>query len=161
MGDRLDPWDEALAASLTGGPLLDLDGLEESSGLPRAVLEALIREGLLIPRSTEPEPLFDVSDTAVLAEGTRLLEQGLPLAELLALARSVDAALRPVAEAAVDLFSRYIRDSVEGSSATAEEASNRLVEAFETMLPAAARLVGYHFRRLVSAAALRRIDPDA
>ena len=93
--------------------------------------------------------------------GLQLLEAGLPLGELLALAREHDAAMRPVAERAVDLFVRFVRDPIRGGAPSEEEAADRLTEAFAKMLPATGALVGSHFRRLLIAEAQRRIETAA
>lgn len=163
MTEPLDPWDEALAAVLSGGTdveLLTVEELAATSGVSLPLLEALAREGLLVPRRRRPVPLYDPTDIQAINEGVALLDQGLPLGELLHLARELDTALRPVAEAAVEVFARYVRDSVEATARSAEEASERLVAAFETMLPAAGRMVSHHFQRLVIAAALRRLTGE-
>lgn len=160
-GDRLDPWDRALLAALSGEDDPHLETLEElaaSSGAPLPLLEALAREGLLIPRRVDPEPVYDPADAEAVRAGLAVVEAGLPLAELLDLARRMDEAMRPVAEASVEVFARFVRDSVEASADDEGEAAERLVGAFRVMLPAASRLVEHHFRRLVIAAALRRLE---
>lgn len=158
---RLDPWDRALLAALSGDddPHLEtLDELAVTSGAPRPLLEALAREGLLIPRRSEPEPAYDPADAEAVRAGMEVVEAGLPLAELLDLARRMDEAMRPVAEASVEVFARFVRDQVEATAEDDSEAAERLVSAFRLMLPAASRLVEHHFRRLVIAAALRRLE---
>lgn len=161
MNERLDPWDrallEAVAPETGSGHLVTLDELSASSGISLPLLEALAREGLLIPRVEEPEPRYDPEDADAVKAGLSLVEAGLPLAELLDLARRMDEAMRPVAERAVDVFVRFVRDSVEATAVDDEEAAARLVEAFRTMLPATDRLVGNHFRRLLLSHALRRM----
>lgn len=156
----MDPRDTALRRAL--GPddtqdLHTLDSLAEHTGLSPTLLEALTREGLLVARTEEPEPLFQLGDVDAIRAGLELVEAGLPLAELLEVARQADRAMRPVAEAAVDTFVRFVSDPVEGTAPSEEEAAERLVAAFETMLPAARRLVGYHFERLLLEDARRRL----
>lgn len=156
----MDPRDTALRRAL--GPddsqdLHNLDSLAEHTGLSPTLLEALTREGLLVARSQEPEPLFQLGDVDAIQAGLELVEAGLPLAELLEVARQADRAMRPVAEAAVDTFVRFVSDPVEGTAPSEEEAADRLVAAFETMLPAARRLVGHHFERLLVEDARRRL----
>ncbi len=116
-----------------------------------------MREGLLIPQVSEPDVLFDPSDAEAVKAGLELMEAGLPLGELLDLARRMDDAMRPVAAQAVEVFARFVRDSVEASSETGDEAAARLVEAFRTMLPATSRLVGHHFRQLLVSDARERM----
>ena len=157
---ELDPWDEALLAALEPGPkgrLLTLPELAEASNFSTTLLEVVIREGFLTPVEDDPEPLFESSDAESLKAGLALVEAGLPLGELLDLARRTDAAMRPVAERAVEVFARYVRDSVEANASSDQEAVTKLVSAFTTMLPATGRLVDHHFRRLLIEGARRRL----
>jgi DNA-binding transcriptional MerR regulator len=156
----MDPRDVALRQALAPeeeGSLLTLPQLAEKADLSLPLLEALARQGLLLPRREDPTPLYHLDDAAAIRSGLELVEAGLPLGELLDLARRADEAMRPVAEAAVDAFVRYVSDPVEGTAPSEEEAAARLVEAFEQMLPAARRLVGQHFQALLIADARRRI----
>lgn len=160
----MDPRDAALHQALapdTAGSLHTLTELADRTGLSPALLEALTREGLLIPRVEDPEPLYHLDDAEAVRAGLELVEVGLPLAELLEVARRADEAMRPVAEAAVDAFVRFVSDPVEGTAPSEEEATARLVDAFETMLPAARRLIGHHFQRLLVEDARRRLKGDA
>lgn len=166
----LHPADAALAAALDtplpdeaaagDGRLVTLDELADNAGLPLAVLEAVEREGLLVPRVEGPPARYASSDVDVVRAGVRLLETGLPLGELLDLARRTDDALRGVADHAVETFLRFVRDPVRGTADSDEEASERLVSAFQQMLPAAGDLVGSHMRRLVLAAAKARLAQE-
>jgi hypothetical protein len=159
----LDPWDEALLAALEQNPqeqLLSLPELAEASNLSAALLEVVVREGFLTPVSDDPEPRFALADAESLKAGLALVEAGLPLGELLDLARRTDAAMRPIAEQAVDVFARFVRDSVEANAENDEEAIRKLVAAFTTMLPATGRLVDHHFRRLLVEGARRRLAGD-
>lgn len=161
---RLDPWDEALLAALdhsTSGHLLTLDELAKAADLSPTLLEVIVREGFLTPRQNGETPRFDPADIEPIKAGLALVEAGLPLGELLDLARRTDAAMRPVAEEAVEVFARFVRDSVEASAGSEEEAAERLVEAFRAMLPATGRLVDHHFRRLLLEGARRRLGPGA
>jgi hypothetical protein len=159
-GERLDPWDEALLAALEspeGTALLSLSELAEAANLSPTLLEVVVREGFLTPRRDGPIPMFDLADVEPLRAGLALVEAGLPLGELLDLARRTDAAMRPIAEEAVEVFARFVRDSVEANAGSEEEAAARLVEAFRAMLPATGRLVDHHFRRLLLDGARHRL----
>lgn len=160
----LDPWDQALLAALDNsgsGHLLTLDELAKAADLPPSLLEVIVREGFLAPRQNGDVPRFDPADVEPIKAGLALVEAGLPLGELLDLARRTDAAMRPVADEAVEVFARFVRDSVEANSGSEEEAAERLVEAFRAMLPATGRLVDHHFRRLLLDGARRRLRPGA
>lgn len=156
----MDPRDRALHRALVGEEredLLTLSELAERSGLSLPLLEALAREGLLVPRIDDDDPRYHAGDAEAVRAGLDMVSAGLPLAELLDVARRADEAMRPVAEAAVDTFVRFVSDPVEGSSRDDDEAAERMVGAFETMLPAAGRLVAHHFQRLLVDAARRRL----
>lgn len=159
----MDARDAALRRALgpdEAGSLHTLPELAEATGLSPALLEALTREGLLLPRLTVSEPLYHPDDAEAIRAGLELVEAGLPLAELLEVARRADEAMRPVAEAAVDAFVRFVSDPVEGTAPSEEEAAIRLVDAFETMLPAVRRLIGHHFQRLLLEDARHRLRDD-
>lgn len=150
----LDPADQALAAALTtaapsAAPAASTYTRAEAAaraGVPESLLEAMAREGLLAP--TEGAVYTD-DDLAVLRAGLDLLEAGLPLAELLNLARRFDQAMRPVADEAVELFVRFVRDPIRAAEPDAETAATRMLDAFTRMLPATSAVVGHHFRQVL------------
>ncbi len=155
----LDPWDRALLEALHPAiDLVTLDELAVRTKIPPTLLEVVVREGFLKPVSSVPEPLFDPGDVEPIKAGLSLVEAGLPLGELLDLARKMDAAMQPVVDQAIDLFVRFIRDSVEANAGSDEEAARRLVEAFSAMLPATGRIVDHHFRSLVLEGARQRLE---
>lgn len=128
---------------------LDVEQLSAASGLPVTVLEALERLGILIPERLVPTRFYNGKDADALRAGRMLLEGGVPLDELLSLAGQMDQALRPIAARTVDVFIRFVRDSVEFTAGSETEASQRLVEAYQTMLSATGELVAGHFRRIL------------
>lgn len=160
-----DPVDAALIEALstaTGSTDPDrgltAQELADRAGLPPAVVEAVAREGLLHPVPGSDPARFTEDDLAVLGAGTTLLEAGLPLGELLDLARRTDQTLRELADHAVDVFLHFVRDPVRGTADDTDEAAQQLVTAFQDMLPATGALVGAHFRRLLVAAARARVE---
>lgn len=156
----LDPWDQALLDALEGSDsLATLEELADLADVSLPLLEALVRGGLLIPKSTDPER-FDTAEAEAVSAGLQLVEAGLPLAELMNLAREMDEAMRPIAARAVDVFATFVRDSVEATAESDVDAAARLVEAFRTMLPATSRLVGHHFRGLLLAHARSRLTDE-
>jgi hypothetical protein len=159
---ELDPWDQALLAAVAHAPattLLTIDELAGVTGLSPTLLEVIVREGFLSPRVVGPDPRFDPSDVEPVRAGMALLDAGLPLGELLDLARRMDLAMRPVAEQAIEVFARFVRDRVEANAIDDSEAAARLVAAFQAMLPATGRLVDHHFRSLLLEGARRRLQP--
>jgi len=164
LSGDLDPADsalvDALAGSLPGGdthsaPTLTLEELAERTGIAPSVLEVIEREGLLGKRPEGAAPLYSEGDVAVVGAGLALLEAGLPLSELLALAREHNAAMQQIARRAVDLFVEFVRDP---ARAEGDESASKVVEAFGKMLPATTTLVANHFRAALLAEAQARIE---
>lgn len=181
LAGELDVADQALVGALAGevlqhthGDLLDLDDLAARTGVPSAILRAVEHEGLLVPHRVGDREGYTEDDVVVARAGLVLLEWGLPLPELLDLARRHDTAMRAIAERAVEMFDTFVRTPgaptatgapVDGGEAGAsavvadEEArAHRLVEAFEALLPATATLVTHHFTRVLLATALDHIE---
>jgi len=166
LAGELDPADERLAAAVVeagdGGrgeeELLDLDSLAARTAVPAPLLEALVREGLLVPRSHPDGPRFTVADVATVAAGLRLVEAGLPLPELFALARRHHALTREVATHAVDLFDTYIRKPLRDSELPEAEKAEQLVEAFRVLMPEVTALVANHFRRILLEVAQEHLE---
>lgn len=158
--------DAVLASVVVGEPpddngrLVTLDELAEATGVSATVLQAIEREGLLAPKNVDGRPVYSLSDAATVTAGLELLASGLPLSELLDLARRHDEAMRAVAEQAVDLFVRFVRDPIHASAATEEEAAAKLVTAFNRMLPATTTLVSSHFKRVLLSVAERRLQRE-
>ncbi len=90
---------------------LTIEELAAGSGIPLVVLEAVVREGLLVPHRGTGEDRYSQADLSAAAAGLQLLEHGLPLPELLELARLHTVAMRATAERAVALFDRYVRQA--------------------------------------------------
>ena len=138
----------------------DLAGLAAEVGASVTLLESVARAGLLLPHHVDADGVarYSAADVEAVRAGLTLLDAGLPLAELLALAGPTDAAVRDVADRAVDAFLRFVRDPVLGSIEDDAEAAERLVTAYERMLPATERLVAHHLRRRLILAAMERLD---
>jgi DNA-binding transcriptional MerR regulator len=165
--DQLPPAEAALAAALAGplpgedtgsdAELLTLAELADRSELPASLLEAVEREGLLIPRTSDDDRRYSMADVEALRAGLTLVEAGLPLDELFSLAREHTAAMRTIADHAVELFVRFVRDPIRSDASDEQDAAARLLDAFGHMLPATSVLVGHHFRRLLVNAAHERL----
>jgi hypothetical protein len=63
-----------------------------------------------------------------------------------------------LAERAVELFDEHVRKPIRDTTASDEEAAARLVEAFDTLLPAVTDLVATHFRRVLLRTAEGRLE---
>lgn len=159
---ELDAADEALASALASTTAatdddhtFGIDELARRSGIPLALLQAVAREGLLVAQGDDR---YTNADVAVAAAGLKLLEAGLPLPEVLTLARDHDAAMRAVAERAVALFDDHVRQPLRSAGLPPAEAADRLVEAFEALLPATMMIVTHHFRRTLLSVALEHME---
>ena len=169
LAGDLDGPDQALVAAVAetlpgrerpAEGLLTLSDLARVTGVTEALLEAIEREGLLMATEVDGERRYSSADAEVVAAGLQLLETGLPLSELLALAREHDEAMRGIARRAVDMFLNYVRDPIRASGSSDEEAAEQLVGSFRKMLPATMSLVSNHFRRILLAEAQARIESE-
>jgi hypothetical protein len=162
--EALDVPDAALARVVVDddAAAFDLDGLAREVGATRTLLEAIERAGLLVAHHHDADGVarYAASDAAAVRAGMVLLDAGLPLGELLDLARRTDGAIRDVATAAVDAFLNYVRDPVRGGTGSEDQAAARLVTAYERMLPATEQLVAHHLRRRLLAEASERIAAE-
>jgi DNA-binding transcriptional MerR regulator len=152
LDGELDAADEPLAAAVAAAAddeLISVEELATRAGVPVALLDAIVREGLLVPRSRDGQVRFAASDAAIVTAGLALLEVGLPLPELLTLARRHDDATRAIAEDAVVLFDTAVREPLRHAELTAAARAQRLVEAFRTLLPTVTTLVEHHFRSVL------------
>lgn len=158
--------DAILASVVVGGEsnggdrLMSLEDLAAETGVSATVLQAIEREGLLSGRTVGGRTLYSPSDAAMVTAGLELLSSGLPLSELLDLARRHDGAMRAVADQAVDLFVRFVRDPIHASAGSEEEAGAQLISAFNKMLPATRALVASHFERVLLRVAEERFKNE-
>lgn len=165
---ELDKADEALVLAVaapdgdTRGEVeaLSLEQLAERTGISPSLLGAIAREGLLTPRVQDGVEVYSSSDVGIVEAGLELLGAGLPLSELLALARSHDSAMRATASDAVDMFLNYVRDPIRAQAADEDEAAEKMVAAFRKMLPATTALVAQHFKGLLIREAEARISSE-
>ena len=164
MDGDLDEADARLADTITGsvssggpGRLIPLETLAARTGVSVTLLEAVEREGLIEAVEEGGQLLYTEADAVAVSRGLELLSAGLPLSELLALAREHDRVMRDVARRAVDVFIRFVRDPLISEAGDQEEAARRLVDAFNTMLPATTELVSRHFERILIREGLARL----
>ncbi|TMK77421.1 MAG: MerR family transcriptional regulator [Actinobacteria bacterium] len=129
---------------------LTLDEVAARSGVPSALLRAIERAGLALGRKIDGEERFTSADVSLVRQGLRLLDAGLPINDLLALAAEYNVAARAVAERAVEMFDRHIRDPIREHAADEAEAADKLV--------AVTALVSHHFRRVLLAVAEEHIE---
>jgi DNA-binding transcriptional MerR regulator len=133
---------------------LTLDEVATRSGIPLGILKAAERDGLLVAVGGG----YQESDVDAARAALRLLEVGLPLPELFALARRHHEEVRQIAETAVALFDEHVRQPHLAEGEDDPTAARALVEAFATALPATLKIVSHHFERTLLAVALEHID---
>ncbi|MCA1839254.1 MAG: MerR family transcriptional regulator [Actinomycetota bacterium] len=170
LDGELDKADEALIAAVADAvptasdssadeeEFFTIEQLADRIGVSAALLQAIEREGLLVPRRSDSESVYTSADAAAAKAGLALLETGLPLSDLLSLAHDHDKASRLTAERAVEMFDRFVRGPIREGAESDDEAAEKLVEAFRKMLPATVTLVAHHFRRVLLATAQARIE---
>jgi DNA-binding transcriptional MerR regulator len=151
-GDADERGDDAPVESLT------LEEFSAASGVPASLIQAVEREGIRIGRPVDGEERYTAADIEIVRTALRLLEFGLPLPDLLALARDADTAMRGLAERAVELFDEHVRKPIRDTAGDAEQASAQMVQAFRELLPAVTTLVSHHFRRVLLEAAEEHIE---
>jgi len=161
LDGELDAADAPLAAAVadeTKDELLSLGELARRTGVPEEHLEAVAREGLLVPQQRDGVSGYAASDAQLMTAGMRLLEVGLPLPELLALARRQNEMTRAIAEEAVAMFDAHVRAPLRDAPISDAERAERLVEAFRTLLPNVTTLVAQHFRRVLLQVAREHLE---
>ncbi len=155
-------------------PTYTLVELAAETGIPLALLKAVEAQKLLIPRRVAGLERYTEEDVAAASAALLLLEWGIPLPDLLDLARLHHEATETVARRAVDLFSRFVRDPLRAGGdpgpdvrpATPRDADRtsagapveRLLQAYAELLPAVNTLVGHHFTRTLVQAALDHVE---
>ena len=161
---ELGPADADLAAAVAaarGGDrdeFLTLEQFADRSGVPASLIQAVEREGIRLGRSVDDEERYTAGDISLVRTALRLLEFGLPLGDLLRLARDADGALRGLAERAVELFDEHVRKPIRDTAGSDPDAAEQLVVAFDELLPAVTELVSLHFRRVLLEAAEAQIE---
>jgi DNA-binding transcriptional MerR regulator len=168
LDGRLDLADAGLAAAVaaergepTGNELMSLDAFAAASGVPASLIQAVEREGIRIGRTVDGETRYTAGDIELVRTALRLLEFGLPLGDLLTLAREADATMRGLADRAVELFDDHVRKPIRDTGPDPDTAAARMVEAFRELLPAVTTLVSHHFRRVLLEVAETRLGvPD-
>ena len=163
LDGELEPSDEALVEAVTAphaaaDDWLSLDELASRTGLPRPVLTALEQADILVPvAGQEDARRYQASDAQAVASGMRLLEAGIPLADLLAVASDHTHNVTVTARRAVELFDHHIRERLQADGSTVD-VSARLMELFHELLTASTFLVQHHFERALMRAARQHIE---
>jgi len=145
-----EPLLAALLEESVGERTLSREAFAAESGMPEVMILAAERAGLFEPVVVDGEPRFVDADLGMARAGLMLLEAGIPLQELLALASRHAQNVQAACDAAIDLFDNSIRKS--GADSDDENVSR----IFKALLPQVTRLVALHFQRTLVARALDR-----
>lgn len=138
--------------------LLPLEQFAQRSGVPASLIQAVEREGIELGRRVDGDMRYTTADIDMVRSALRLLEFGLPVGELLSLARDAHGAMVGLADRAVELFDEHVRKPIHDTAGSDEAAAAQLVEAFDTLLPAVTNLVANHFRRVLLDRAEERLE---
>ena len=137
--------------------LLTLDEFARRSGVPASLIQAVEREGIKLGRTVEGIERYTTADIDMVRAALRLLEFGLPVGELLSLARDANDAMVHLADRAVEMFDEHVRRPIADTASSDDAAAAQLVDAFDSLLPAVTNLVANHFRRVLLAEAEDRL----
>jgi DNA-binding transcriptional MerR regulator len=151
----------AVASARGEGPAEELLTLEEfsaRSGVPASLIQAVEREGIRFGIRHDDATRYTSADIEAVRGALRLLEFGLPVGQLLALARDANDAMRSLAERAIELFDEHVRRPIRDTAVSEQDAAEQLVRAFDTLLPVVTTLVATHFRRVLLAVAEERLS---
>ena len=161
LAGELEESDEELVAAVTrpSAPVtLTLAELAERSGVAEPLLASLQQAGLLVPIEGADEPAYPASDLDAIAAGMKLIAAGIPLGDLIELARDYSAAVDRTSRQAVQLFDRHVRERIQAEGGETEVAERRLLELFNELLEASGTLVRHHFQRSLLRAAREHIE---
>jgi DNA-binding transcriptional MerR regulator len=148
-GWEVDASPSSEAAVSPDDELLTLRELAERTRVPTAMLRSLEASGVLRPRRVGDELRYSDWDARAVGMLLSLLGSGLPMEEFMRVARVQISAANEVAEGAVELFLRYLRDPLRARGLPDDEEGEQMVNGFRLMLEATTLLVAYNFQRTV------------
>ena len=157
LDGELDAADAPLAAAVAdaavAGDVADgwitLDEVARRAGVPASLLGVVVQAGILVPAQVDGQERYRPADADLVRGGLALLEAGFPLPDLLSLAGRHDVATHAIAEDAVRLFDEHVRAPLRAADLPDNERAERLVMAFNSLLPTITTLVAHHFRRVL------------
>lgn len=137
------------SGSSTEEDRFDLAELAERARVPPALIRSLEASGLVRPLHVDGHRRYTAGDVRAVRMVLSLVGAGVPMEDFMKVARTQIDAASSVAEGAVDLFLRYVREPLVEASLPADEEADRLVAAFRLMLHAATELVAYNIQRMM------------
>lgn len=128
----------------------------QALGVPPALLAAVEATGLAAPQASGTGgPRYTESDLTAAMGALKLLERGLPLGELLALAVAHHRAVSETVDRAIDLFDDHVRKRARAGEV---EDPEEVARAYRELLPVVTALVAHHFQRVLVNRALERLE---
>ena len=131
----IDAADAGLATAVSAergtddGGRLSLEEFADRAGVPASLIQAVEREGIRLGRPDDGATSYSSADIEIVRTALRLLDFGLPLGELLELARRTDVGLRSIASEAVELFDQHVRKPILDTASDPEVAATEMVAA--------------------------------
>ena len=128
---------------------LTLRQVAERTRVPPSMLRSLEASGVLQPRNDDEATPYSTADVKAVRMLLSLISGGLPIEEFMAVARTQIETNASVAQGAIDLFFRYVREPMLDSGLPEEDEAEQLVAALALMLQATTTLISYNFQRRV------------
>ncbi len=130
--------------------------LAATAGVSETFLEVMRGTALLEPVEVEGEPRYTETDLQSVRAARELLDAGVPLDALVALARDHAAHVREITGRAIEVFDRHVRRAGMPGALSQSQVS----DAFRRLLPATTQLVALHFQRSLIEGVRARLAPE-
>lgn len=141
-----------------GDERLTVNEVADRARVPPSLLRSLEASGLLRPLRAGDEAYYTAADVRAVRMVLTLVGGGVPLEDFMRVARTQIDAAATVAEGAVELFLRYVRQPLLEADLPPETEAARLVSALKAMLQAANGLVSYSVERMMLNLVEERIE---
>ena len=128
---------------------LTLRQVAERTRVPPSMLRSLEASGVLQPRDLPGDERYTTADVRAVRMLLSLISGGLPIEEFMAVAHTQIEASSHVANGAVDLFMRYVRQPLLDQGLDGDTEAHNLVSALALMMQATTTLIAYNFQRRV------------
>ena len=151
--------DKALIEALTAGAgraNLSRAEVAAESGVSEELIHAVEEVGLVGAGPGEPQGLYTEEDIELGRAALALLQEGLPMGDLIGLALGHAKHVDGLCERAADIFDQHIRRGSAGDLTEGDE----VADAVRRILPAVTTLVATHFHRTLVGVALARLAKD-
>jgi DNA-binding transcriptional MerR regulator len=138
-GEDAEPLDEQF---------FNIHELAERTGVPTPLLRSLEATGLIRARRFGSENRYTHADVKAIGVVLTMVSGGLPIDELVRVARIPREVIDDLADECVKLFMEYVRVPLRSSSLTQREQAERMVAAARLTLHGAASLLAYNVQRV-------------